>query len=86
MRLPGAALLITIGLILLYLATSGNLDRLGKAWQTILHPSDANLASGLTAPPCDPSSGICDLSKYATQSLLHTLAPTVAVTNPGGMV
>lgn len=86
MRLPGAAMLIAIGLILLWLATSGNLDRLGKAWGTVMG-SDLTAANNPIGIPaaCDPSSGICDWSKHGTENLLHTLTPGVAVTNPGGM-
>jgi len=85
MRLPGAALLIAIGLILLFIATTGKLDRLGVAWTYITGKTTGNPLSMTLPASCDPSSGICDFSKYGTQNLLHAMSPTVAVTNPGGM-
>lgn len=87
MRLPGAALLITIGLVLLWLATSGNLDRLGVAWQTIISDPRLSPETGGTAKAaCDPSKGICDFSNYAVANMLNTLTPEVSSVNPGGML
>lgn len=90
MRLPGAALLITIGILLLWIATTGKLDKLGIAWTFITDKSGNITLKEVTpttaaAPACDPSSGICDYSRYATEGMMHALTPGVAITNPGGM-
>lgn len=84
MRLPGAALLIAIGLTILYLASSGNLDRLGKAWALVTSNTPLPDVAG-TSAPCDPSKGICDFSNHAVENLLHSMDPKVSVTNPGGI-
>lgn len=88
MRLPGAALLIVIGLLLLWLATSGNLDRLGIAWDYIV--SDATLpgsssAGGGGSGFANDASGVVDSAAYQAGTLLHGLQPTVGVVQPGGM-
>jgi hypothetical protein len=83
MKLPGAALLIALGLLLLYLATSGNLDRLGKAWSDIVTKAPSVDPQGnVTA---DAASGILDPAAYHTGMLMHSLTPGVGVTQPGGM-
>jgi hypothetical protein len=82
MRLPGAALLITIGLLVLWLAASGNLDRLGKAWDYV-RGNTQSLANNGSAAPCDLSKGICDYSNLHVASLLTQ--PDLSFMNPGGM-
>lgn len=82
MRIPGAALLIFLGLILLWLATSGNLDRLGKAWADVISSPALSPESGKTGLD---SSGILDPAAYHTGMLMHSLTPGVAITQPGGM-
>lgn len=78
-RLPGAALLITIGLFVLWLAASGNLKRIGQSWDFIRGntnklPTDTgkNLAGGIT-----------DFSNYHVET--HLIQPMISGTNPGGL-
>lgn len=78
MRLPGAALLIALGLLLLYLATSGNLDALGKAWNDVITPK------GPSTSPIAGTTGILDPSAYHVGMLMHSLDPSVSVVQPGG--
>jgi hypothetical protein len=83
MKVPGAALLIALGLLLLYLATSGNLDRLGKAWSDVITKAPSVDPQGNVTP--DTASGILDPAAYHTGALMHSLTPGVAATQPGGM-
>jgi hypothetical protein len=84
MKVPGAALLIALGLLLLYLATSGNLDRLGKAWSDVINSAPLSPETGGTsATPA--ASGILDPAAYHAGALMHSLTPGVGVTQPGGM-
>lgn len=75
MRLPGAALLITIGLFILWLAATGNLDRLGKAWDFVRGKSDLP-ATGSNASPA--ASRIHDFSTFHVET--HLTDPI----GPGG--
>ena len=85
MKLPGAALLIVIGLVLLWLATSGQIDRLGKAWDYVKSGA-ANVPADTPAPAAKPVnlSALMDPATYHMQSMLTVLGP-MAYTNPGGL-
>lgn len=85
MKLPGAALLIVIGLTLLWLATSGQLDRLGKAWDYVKSGA-ADVPATTPAPAVKPVnlSAIMDPTTYHMQNILTVLGP-MAYTNPGGL-
>lgn len=81
-RLPGAALLITIGLFVLYLAASGNLKKIGQAWDFILGKTANIPTSGVGNSPTT-GIGIHDFSNYHVET--HLMQPTISVTNPGGI-
>lgn len=82
MRLPGAALLITIGLFVLWLAASGNLAKIGQAWDFVRGKTE-NLpgSAGLSSP--FSSIGIHDFSNYHVET--HLAQPIFSVANPGGL-
>ena len=82
MRLPGAALLITIGLFILWLAATGSLDKLGKAWDFIRSKSDLPGPNprDMTLPG---NSGIHDFSTYHVET--HLAQPMISTNNPGGL-
>lgn len=84
MRLPGAALLITIGLFILWLAVQGDFQKLAAAWDYVRgnKPSLEPTASNGVAP-CDPSKGICDYSNFHVGSLLTQ--PDLSFMHPGGI-
>lgn len=88
MRLPGAALLLAIGLTVLWLAATGSLDKLANVWLYLSGKVDITGAkSDLTKPAsCDPSKGVCDYSNVHTQSLVSTIGSGSSLTNPGGML
>lgn len=82
MRLPGAALLLTIGLLILWLSVTGNIKRLGNAWDYVRGNTqklgDSNVASA------DPTAtGIHDFSSYHVST--HLVQPDIAATIPGGI-
>ena len=88
MKLPGAALLIVIGLVLLWLATSGQLDRLGKAWDYVKSGAadvPATTPAPAVAVPSVNLSALMDPATYHMQSMLTVLGPNMAYTNPGGL-
>lgn len=85
MRLPGATLLIAIGLFILWLASTGKLDQL---WTGVA------VAQGKVKVPAqgDASAGgggsgfaVLDPSTYHMESMLFALQPSVAMSHPGGM-
>lgn len=83
MRLPGAALLITIGLFVLWLAVNGDFKRLAAAWNYV-RGNTQNIADGTAAASaCDPSKGICDYSNLHVANLLTQ--PDLSFMNPGGL-
>lgn len=83
MRLPGAALLITIGLFVLWLAATGNLQKIGAAWDFIRGKTEKLPASGVAGPNV-ASAGIHDFSNYHTE--MHLAQPILSYANPGGMI
>jgi hypothetical protein len=89
MRLPGAALLLAIGLTILWLAATGSLDKLANVWLYLSGKVDITGAkSDLTVQPasCDPSKGVCDYSNVHVQSLVNSIGSGSSLTNPGGML
>jgi len=88
MRLPGAALLIMIGLVVLWVAATGKLDQLANAWTVLSGKATATAANGANpqAASCDPSKGICDYSNFHVANVLNTIGGGASVTNPGGMI
>lgn len=82
MRLPGAALLIAIGLFVLWFSVSGDFTKLAQAWDYIRGNTN-NLQTASSAAPCDPSKGICDFSNFHVESLL--VQPDLSAMNPGGL-
>lgn len=88
MRLPGAALLIVIGLFVLWLATTGQLDRLATAWDYVKSdkplPKVADASgSGSGGSGFFTPSGVVDSSRYHVSALMQTLDP-VTDFQPGG--
>lgn len=91
MRIPGAALLITLGLLVLWIATTGKLDKLAGAWDYVRSP-DNPLGKDVTAPlktaqlsTADRvASSILHVERYHMSSMMDTLLPNA--TAPGGMI
>lgn len=92
MRLPGAALLIALGLILLWIATTGKIDRLAEAWDFIRNPNKNPLGKDVTAeltaaPPTTAdrvASGVLHPETFHMGSMMETLRP-LSMFSPGGM-
>jgi hypothetical protein len=90
MRLPGAALLIVIGLFLLWIATTGKLDKLATAYDYIRDktPSPESGKTGL--PTVKPASNVqalasvVDVPSYHMGNMVNSLAP--GNFEPGGML
>lgn len=82
-RLPGAALLITIGLFILWLAATGNLKKIGAAWDFIRGKTDNLPTSGVANNPLAASTGIMDFSNYHVET--HLAQPILSSHNPGGL-
>lgn len=85
MRLPGATLLIAIGLFILWLASTGKLDQL---WTGVA------VAQGkVKVPAQDAASGggggsgfaALDPATYHMENMLFALQPSVAMSHPGGL-
>lgn len=89
MRLPGAALLITIGLVLLWLATTGKIDKLGAAWDWVRDntPSPESGPTGLLVKPTSTAdrvkAGILHTETFHMASMMDTLSGNLAY--PGGL-
>jgi hypothetical protein len=81
-KIPGAMLLILIGLVVLWLATNGQLDRLGKAWSYVLGHADLPGPSGANAPAVKPASATATLLDTPSYHVANILADSDA---PGGM-
>lgn len=81
MRIPGAILLILIGLVVLWLATNGQLDRLGKAASYIVGKSDLPGPTGANAP-VRPATATATLLDTPTYHVANILADSDA---PGGL-
>lgn len=83
-KLPGAALLITIGLFILWLAASGNLKKIGQAWDFIRGKTE-NLPSsgGIAGAVKSGLTGIHDFSNYHVET--HLAQPSLSTTNVGGL-
>ena len=78
-KLPGATLLIVIGLLLLWIMVTGQFDRLAKAWDYV-RGNTGNLAlSGGT----QSGQGITDFSNFHVESMLAQ--PDFSFSNPGGL-
>lgn len=82
MRLPGAALLITIGLFILWLASTGNLKKIGAAWDFIRGTTDKLPTSGVGNSTVT-GAGIHDYSNFHVET--HLAQPIFSYANPGGL-
>lgn len=83
MRLPGAALLIVIGLLLLWAAITGRLDRLATAWDFVKGDSElpaANSGGGATAAPI-----INQLNSLLHRDTYHVAAMQNAISGSNGV-
>lgn len=85
MRLPGAALLIAIGLTVLWLAINGSLDKLGNIWSYIQDKSDLPGPNERDIGNASHA-GIQDFSNVHVGSVLNTIGSGSSLTNPGGMI
>src|SRR5689334_1170692 len=81
-KLPGAALLITIGLFVLWLATTGNLKKIAQAWDFVRGKTENLPTSGGAAGSASGFTGIHDFSNYHVET--HLAQPVISVTNTGG--
>ena len=81
-RLPGAALLITIGLFVLWVAATGKLSRIGQAWDFVLEKTD-KLPSSAPNPQSNPNTGIMHFDNYHVET--HLAQPVISATQPGGI-
>ena len=82
MRLPGAAMLIVIGMLVLWLAITGKLDRLAASWDYLKGNTDALPASGGSAQSSNLA-GVLDQSSWHMQNMVNTLSPTVELVKGG---
>lgn len=82
-RLPGAALLIVIGLFVLWIAATGNLKRIAQAWDFVRGKSESLPKSTSAVGASRGLTGITDFSNYHVESMLAQ--PTLSVTNVGGL-
>lgn len=77
-KIPGAILLILIGLVVLWLATTGQLDRIGHAWQYVT--GKAELPTGAAPTPAPkPASATATLLDTPTHHVASILADTEAI-------
>lgn len=82
-KLPGSALLITIGLFVLWLAATGSLKKIGQAWDFIRGKTENLPSSGGVAGAMQGATGIHDFSNYHVET--HLAQPSLSVTNTGGL-
>jgi len=85
-RIPGAATLILLGLVILWLATTGKLDAL---WKVLADAQAPVTTPGVAAPSAIPAVQpvqVLDAASYHYGTMLDTLTPGLAVDHPGGMV
>jgi hypothetical protein len=80
-KLPGGALLITIGLLLLWLATTGRLDRVKAIWPFLSGATDVPGGVASSGGAVGTSSGISSMlpSVFHNGSMIAALTPTVKV-------
>jgi hypothetical protein len=83
-RIPGATLLIAIGLFTLWLAVTGKLDQL---WTGVAVAQGKVKVPAQTADAGGGGSGfaVLDPSTYHMNSMLFALQPSVALSHPGGL-
>lgn len=83
-RLPGGALMIALGLLVLWLAITGKLDRFASAWRYVTggDPAAGTVPAGAVLPPASNSGGIHALSSPAvfnSAAMVNSLSPTVGI-------
>ena len=83
MRLPGAALLIVIGLFVLWIAATGNLKKIAAAWDFVLGKTDKLPTASGAVGAKSGLTGLLDFSNFHVESMLAQ--PSLSVTNPGGL-
>ena len=81
-KLPGSALLITIGLFVLWIAATGKLDRIGKAWDFIREKTD-KLPGSQPNTSSNPNTGLMHFDNYHVET--HLAQPVISATQPGGI-
>lgn len=86
MRIPGAATLILLGLLILWLATTGKLDRLWKALGTDTPAATVPGVAAASATTAVNTVQVLDAASYHYGTMLDTLTPGLALDHPGGMV
>jgi hypothetical protein len=81
MRLPGGALLIAVGLLLLWLATTGRLDRLAAIWPFLTGATDVPggvASSGLAGGAPSGIASLANPTTFHAGEMIAALTPTVA--------
>lgn len=84
MRLPGATLLIAIGLFILWLASTGKLDQLWTG-VAVAQGKVKVPAQGASAGGGGSGFAVLDPSTYHMENMLFALQPGVAMSHPGGL-
>ena len=82
MKLPGGALLITVGLVLLWLATTGRLDRLAAIWPFLTGATDtpggvASSGGAVGAPSGSSNTALAVPASFHLGEMVAALTPTV---------
>jgi hypothetical protein len=93
MRIPGGALLITIGILFLWVAITGKITRFNDAWNYV--KGGANLPNDPAAsatpdvkpisnPLSNPLNNVVDPATWHVATTAFSLIPEVALFLPGG--
>lgn len=86
MKLTGAALLLAVGILLLWIASTGRLDRMKASWTYLQGkselPKDAT-AKPIVKPISNPLNNVLDRPSYYVAEMMDTIQPG-DFTLPGG--
>jgi hypothetical protein len=80
-RIPGAATLLFLGLLILWLAVTGKLDRLWSGYDVATGKAPLPASTDTT----QPTAQILDPATYHYGTMLHALTPGVAIAGPGSV-
>lgn len=86
MRLPGAALLIVIGMAVLWLAANGKLSRMATAWDYVKGDDSTPVASGTTVKPISYLDQVLRRDTLQVNTMVSALSRSTANNVPGGVL
>jgi hypothetical protein len=86
MRLPGAALLIVIGMAVLWLAANGKLSRMATAWNWVTEKDGATLDTPATAKPVSYLDQVLRRDTLHVNTMVSALSRSSANNVPGGVL